>query len=373
MSPLSPSLMAGPSITEVERTTVADCMANGWFNYDYVEKFERGFAAYHGRRFALMTPNCTSATHLLLLGLGIGPGDEVIVPECTWIATAAPVSYQKATTVFCDISADTWCLDPAAVERAITPRTKAIIAVDLFGNMPDMTRLTALAARHGIPLIEDAAEAVGSVYHGKRAGSFGVGSVFSFHRTKTLCTGEGGMLLIDDEALFSRCQILRDHGRGPNTRPYFNEAVTPKYMPFNLQAAMGWAQFQRIEELVAMKRAIFHRYRERLAGAPGITLNFESADIVNGAWITALVLDRSTGLDKPAAISRLNALGVPARPFFYPLTSIPAYPGREEEGRRNSPVAYDISSRGINLPGSFLLTMDQVDFVAASIIKLISS
>jgi len=363
--------MAGPSITEHEARVVADCMANGWFNYDYVERFEREFARYHGREFGLMTPNCTSAIHLLLLGLGIDEGDEVIVPECTWIASAAPITYQRAKTVFCDIEEESWCLCPDALKRTITDKTKAIIAVDLFGNMPQMDELQRLASDAGIEFIEDAAEAVGSTYRGKRAGGFGVGSVFSFHRTKTICTGEGGMLLIDDPDLYKRCQLLRDHGRGPNTKPYFNEEVTPKYMPSNLQAAMGWAQFERIEELVGMKREILRKYRERLEHLPGVQFNPEPSHIVNGAWITAVVLGKELGIEKETAIKRLAESGVPSRPFFYPLSSIPAFPGREEEGRENSPVAYDISSRGINLPGSFTLTDDQIEFVCDGVEKLV--
>ncbi len=371
MSVRSDIQMAGPSITDHEVKTVADCMANGWFNYDYVERFEREFAAYHGRRFGLMTPNCTSAIHLLLLGLGVGAADEVILPECTWIASAAPVTYQGARTVLCDIEEDSWCMDPRALERAITKNTKAFIAVDLFGNMPRMTELEAIARDRGIFFIEDAAEAVGSTYRGRRAGSFGVGSVFSFHRTKTICTGEGGMLLLDDLDLFERCQLLRDHGRGPKTKPYFNEAITPKYMPFNLQAAMGLAQFQRIEELVGMKRHMFHKYRERLGHLPGIHLNAEPPHATNGAWITGLVFGRELGIDKPTAIARLAELGVPARPFFYPLSSIPAYAGREEQGRLDSPVAYDVSARGINLPCSFTLTDDQLDFICDGVERLV--
>lgn len=359
--------MAAPSITDLEINTVLDCMRNGWSNYHYVEEFERSFAAYHGRKYALMTPNCTSAIHLLLLGLGIQAGDEVIVPECTWIASAAPISYVGATPVFCDIDADSWCLAPHAVEQAITSKTKAILAVDLFGNMPDMTSLTALAKKHNLFFIEDAAEAVGSIYHGKRAGSFGIGSVFSFHRTKTICTGEGGMLLLDDEELFSKCRIYRDHGRGPNTKPYFNEAVTPKYMPFNLQAAMGYAQFQRIEELIARKREMFHRYRQGLADIKEIQINAEPDGVQNGAWITAIVFAKSTGITKESAIAQLATLDVPSRPFFYPLSSLPAYPECQELGMKNAPIAYDISSRGINLPCAYSVTNEQIDFIISQI------
>lgn len=180
--------MAGPWITELEIKTVEDAMRNGWYEnaYHYVETFQKEFAKYHNRRYGIMTPNCTTSIHLLLTALGITEGDEVIVPECTWIASAAPITYLRATPVFCDIDPDDWCLDPESVRKSITPRTKAIIAVDLFGNMPRMDELAAIADSHGILLIEDAAEALGSTYKGTRAGKFGIGSVFSFHRTKTL-------------------------------------------------------------------------------------------------------------------------------------------------------------------------------------------
>jgi perosamine synthetase len=359
--------MAGPWITDHEIKVVEDCMRNGWYNYNYVEKFEREFAAYHGRKFALMTPNCTTALHLLLTGLGIKEGDEVIGPECTWIATVAPVTYLRATPVFCDIDPLNWCLDPESVEKSITPRTKAIIAVDLYGNMPLMNELMAISNRHGIPLVEDAAEALGSVYHGVRAGKFGVGSVFSFHRTKTIATGEGGMLLLDDDKLYEFCQIWRDHGRRPGGPMYYNYEVTYKYMPFNLQAAMGYAQFQRLDELVGKKRWIYNRYRERLANVPDIELNAEPPGVTNGAWITALVFGKRYKLPKKAAMEKLQALGLPARPFFYPLSSLPAFPGYESKYRPCNPRSYDISDRGINLPGALVLIEKQIDAVCDGI------
>lgn len=363
--------MAGPSITEHEIAVVTDCMRNGWYDYGYVERFQKEFAAYHGRKHAIMTPNCTTALHLLLTGLGIGPGDEVIVPECTWIGSTAGIHYLGAETVFADIDAGHWCIDPASVERAITPRTKAIIAVDVFGNMPDLDALAEIAERRGLHLIEDAAEAVGSSYKGRRAGSFGVASVFSFHRTKTLVTGEGGMLLLDDDALYERCMFLRDHGRKPEGPAYYVYEITYKYMPFNLQAAMGYAQFQRIDELVGRKRWMLEQYREGLAGIPDITLNPEPEGGVNGAWITGLLIGKSYGIDKLEAMRRLGEMGVPARPFFYPLSSLPAYPGKEAEYRARNPVAYDVCARGINLPGALVVTEEQIDTVCKGIRQLL--
>jgi perosamine synthetase len=318
-----------------------------------------------------MTPNCTTAIHLLLTALGVGDGDEVIVPECTWIASAAPISYLRAKPVFCDIDPLNWCLDPQSVEQAITPRTKAIIAVDLFGNMPLMTELLEVSNRHGVPLIEDSAEAIGSTYQGIKAGKFGVASVFSFHRTKTLTTGEGGMLLIDDDKLYERCSVLRDHGRRPGTVTYFNEEVTYKYMPFDVQAALGYAQFQRLDELVNKKRWIWQSYMKNLADVPGLTFNAEPQDVFNSVWITALVFAPELGLSKTDAMKKLGDLGIPSRPFFYPLSSLPAYPGAEPTYSKRNPRAYDISTRGINLPGALNLTEDQIDRTCEGVRKIV--
>lgn len=365
--------MAGPWITEHEISIVEDAMRNGWYehSYDYCEKFQNEFAAYHDRRYGIMTPNCTTAIHLLLAGLGIAEGDEVILPECTWIATGAGITYLRATPVFCDIDPVNWCLDPGSVERSITPRTRAIIAVDLFGNMPHMDSLSAIADRYGIPLIEDAAEALGSTYRGIRAGKFGRGSVFSFHRTKTITCGEGGILLLDDEELYERCMFLRDHGRRSDGPMYYNYEVTFKYMPFNIQAALAYAQFQRIDELVGSKKEQLRMYRQRLREIDDIELNPEPEGGGNGAWITAVVFGRSHNMTKEEAMKKLTALKIPSRPFFYPLSSLPAYPGARERFEPLNPVAYDISERGINLPCAATLTEAQIDSICDGIKQIL--
>jgi len=363
--------MAGPSITELEEQIVLDAVRNGWYGkeaYYYVEKFEAEFAKYHNRRFALMTPNCTTSIHLLLAGLGINEGDEVIAPDCTWIGSVAGITYQRAKTVFADIDPVHWCLTPESIEKAITPRTKAVIVVDLFGNMPDWDAIKSVCDKHKIHMIEDAAEALGSVYKGVRAGKFGIGSVFSFHRTKTITTGEGGMLLLDDEILYQRCKFLRDHGRAPGT--YFNTEVTFKYMPFNLQAAIGYAQFQRIDELVGKKRWIWKGFCDRLAEIPDIQLNPEPNYVTNGVWATALVFGKSHNMTRDKALEEIPKFGLPVRPFFYPLTSLPAF-NKENEGRELNPVAYDVSSRGINLPCALNLTESDLDRYSEGIYKLL--
>lgn len=353
--------MAGPWITQHEIDTVMDAMKNGWYGksaYTYVETFEKEFAAYHDRKFALMTPNCTTAIHLLLEGLNIKDDVEVIVPECTWIASAAPITYQRAKTVFADIDPVHWCLTPETVAKKITPKTKAVIAVDLYGNMPDLEGLQKLCDEKGIYLIEDAAESLGSKLNGIRAGKFGIGSVFSFHRTKTITTGEGGMLLLDDQKLFERCKFLRDHGRAPGT--YFNTEVTFKYMPCNLLASLGYAQFQRLDELVDKKRWIWQKFQEHLSEIDDLYFNPEPKNVYNSIWCTALVFGKSHNVTKEFMMQEIGKRGLPTRPFFYPLTLLPAFGGDTVAGQKNAPVAYDVSSRGINLPCAFSVTEEQI-------------
>ena len=358
---MSEIYMAGPSVTEEDAEIVLDAVRNGWYGKDayyYVETFESEFAKYHDRKYALMTPSCTTAIHLLLAGLDIGKGDEVIVPDCTWIGSVAGITYQRAKTVFADIDPINWCLTPDSIEKVITPKTKAVIVVDLFGNMPDYDAIKKVCDKYNIFMIEDSAESLGSVYKGTRAGKFGIGSVFSFHRTKTITTGEGGMLLIDDDDLFQRCKFLRDHGRQPGS--YFNTEVTFKYMPFNVQAALGYAQFKRIDELVGKKRWILNNFKERLADIPDLFMNLELSHIINGAWATALVFGKSYGMTRDIALEEMPKLDLPVRPFFYPLSSLPAF-NDEENGRKNNPIAYDVSSRGINLPCALNLTESDID------------
>jgi len=368
---MSEMYMSGPSVTDEDVNIVLDAVRDGWYGdkaYSYVEMFEKEFAKYHKRKYALMTPNCTTSLHLLLDGLGIGIGDEVIAPECTWVGSVACITYQSAKTVFADIDSENWCLTAESIEKKITSRTKAVIVVDLYGNMPEYDEIKKVCDRHNIFMIEDAAEALGSVYKDRRAGKFGIGSTFSFHRTKTITTGEGGMLLLDDEALFQRCKFLRDHGRQPGS--FFNTEITFKYMPFNIQAALGFAQFKRIDELVGKKRWILNGFKERLKDIPDLLLNIEPEHIVNGAWAPALIFGRSHGMTRDIALNEIPKMNLPVRPFFYPLSSLPAF-NQEEQGRKDNPVSYDISSRGINLPSALVLTEEDLDKYSKGIYKLL--
>jgi len=367
--------VAGPSITSKEIAYVTDAVTNSWFDqaYSYCRRFETAFAAYCGRRYAVSLPSCTSALHLALAALNIGPGDEVIVPDTTWIASAAPISYMGATTVFADITPGSWCLSVASVERCVTPRTKAIIAVDLYGSMPDMCALAALCQRHNIALIEDAAQAIGSEYYEQPAGSFGDISVFSFHGSKTLTTGEGGMLLTDRADLFERVSVLRDHGRQPGDTQFWNTEIGFKYKMTDMQAALGLGQLERIDELVARKRLIFSWYQEQLDCLPLLVLNPDTPAIKNSYYMVTMLLSPEVEMMRDDFMNQLMQRRIGCRPFFHPLSFLPAYshlPQAHEARQRNS-CAYSIAPHGINLPSGFNMTPELVRYVCDQVKELL--
>jgi perosamine synthetase len=363
--------VAGPSITEKEIGYVADAVRTAWYGNANVfhQRFERAFAAHCGRRHAVSLPSCTSGLHLALMALGIGPGDEVIVPDATWIASVAPVCYVGATPVFADVDARTWCLSPQSFADVVTPRTKAAIVVDLYGSMPDWDALVSIACRHGIPLIEDAAEAVGSRWRDRPAGSFGIMSAFSFHGSKTLTTGEGGMLLLDDDALFDRVLRLRDHGRAPGDVMFLNEEVGWKYKMSSMQAALGLAQLERLDELVAGKRRMFGWYREMLAGWNEGALNPDVPGLYNSYWMSTVLLDGRLGVTKEALVPAMKTAGIDTRPFFSPLSSIPAFrdTAQAEAARVRNVVAYELTPFGINLPSALNLSREDVGRVCETL------
>ena len=346
--------VAGPWITQKELDYVADAAAHAWYGNAnmYHERFERAFSHYVGTKFAMALPSCTSAIHLSLLALGIGKSDEVIVPDITWIATAAPITYVRATPVFADCDEKTWCISSDAFQDCITPRTKTVIPVDLYGNMPQMDAIRDIAHDHGIAMIEDAAEAIGSEYHGKLSGSFGDTGVFSFHGSKTMTTGEGGMLVTDRKDLYERCLALRDHGRASGEKMFWNAEVGYKYKMSSMQAALGLAQLERIDELVDKKRQIFALYRKNLQSVDGITLNYEAPGTKNSYWMVTAIFDQKFRLQKEDIMHKLKENGIDSRPFFYPLSSQPAYEYtiQAKKAQTKNMVSYRVSPLGINLP-----------------------
>jgi perosamine synthetase len=352
-----------PSITELEVAYATDAARNGWGEkcYDYIVKFEAAFAAHLGVTHAIATSSCTGALHMGMAALGIAPGDEVILADTNWIASAAPIVHLGATPVFVDIDPLSWCLDPAKVEEAITPRTKAILAVHIYGNLCDMDRLQDIADRHDVMLIEDAAEAIGSVWKGRRAGSMGRFGAFSFHGTKTLTTGEGGMFVTSDPDLYERVLTLSNHGRARGqTKQFWPDEVGFKYKMSNVQAAIGLGQVERIDELIARKRKIMQAYRDRLSLYQGLSLNPEPLGTENGSWMPTVVFDRELGISREVLQEAFRAVDIDARVFFHPLSSLPMFADVESNTR-----AWDIPGRAINLPSYHDMTEDEIDRVAA--------
>jgi perosamine synthetase len=355
-----------PSITELEVEYATDAARNGWGErcYEYIDRFEEAFRQHLGVKYAVATSSCTGALHMGMAALGVESGDEVIIADTNWIASAAPIVHLGAKPIFVDILPDSWCIDPEHIEAAITSRTKAILAVHLYGNLCDMDSLQAIGRKHGIPVIEDAAEAIGSVYHGKRAGSMGSFGSFSFHGTKTLTTGEGGMFVTDDADLYETVLTLSNHGRARSqTKQFWPDMVGFKYKMSNIQAAIGCAQMERIEDLVERKRSILAYYREQLETKVGVMLNPEPPNTVNGAWMPTAVFDSSTGVTTEKLQERFHVNDIDARVFFHPLSSLPMF-----EESPLSHFAYEFPKRAINLPSYHDISREEQDRVISVVL-----
>lgn len=354
-----------PSITELEVRYATDAAENGWGDqcFAYINRFEELFKKHLNINYTIATSSCTGALHMGMAALGIGPGDEVILADCNWIATAAPIVHLGARPIFVDILPDTWCIDPDKVEAAITPKTKAIVAVHLYGNLCDMNRLLEIGDKHGIPIVEDAAEAIGSIYHGKQAGSMGKFGSFSFHGTKTLTTGEGGMFVTNDKRLYERVLTLSNHGRARNQKKQFwPDMVGFKYKMSNIQAAIGCAQMERIENLIQKKREILSHYRDNLCELPGVSINPEPEGIINGAWMPTVVFAPETGIRREMLQAAFKAENVDARVFFWPLSGLSMFDSKIENIN-----AWDIPKRAINLPSFNDITDKEIAKVSSII------
>jgi perosamine synthetase len=358
-----------PSITALEIRYATDAATHGWGErcYEYIRRFEALFCDHLGVDYAIATSSCTGALHMGLAALGVGSGDEIILGDINWIASAAPITYLGAKPVFVDVLPDSWCLDPARVQAAITPRTKAILAVHLYGNLCDMDALLAIGAKHAIPVIEDAAEAIGSQWHGRRAGSMGAFGAFSFHGTKTVTTGEGGMFVTQDSALYERVLTLSNHGRMRGEEKQFWPAVIGyKYRMSNIQAAIGCGQMERIGELIAGKRRVFEYYAKRLESLP-LDLNPEPLGTVNGFWMPTAVVNANIRFDRNALLTAFRHQEIDARVFFWPLSMLPMF---EDAPKPN--VSHGLYRRAINLPTYHDLSDLEMDRVIALIHEFIA-
>lgn len=351
-------LTAGPSITQKEIDYVTDAITNGHDEHcvDYIKRFEHSFATYLGVRHALSTSSCTGALHLALVALDVKEGDEVIVPDLTWIATAAAVRYVGATPVFADVCKDTWCISPVDIENKITSRTRAIIPVHLYGQPCNMIEILRIAKKHNLRVVEDAAPSLGATYNFRKTGTFGDIGCFSFQGAKILSTGEGGMLVTNNDQLYDRVCHFAEHGRSGNG--FDISDIGFKYKMSNLQAAWGLAQLERIDELIVKRAQIFEWYYARLHDVCGLQLNklptYVEAPIY---WMTSIVLDETFSVSRDKLMLSLKEKGVDTRPFFPPMSTF-----RMFTDAGNSTAKY-LSTNGVNLPSGHKRTEEDVEYI----------
>jgi perosamine synthetase len=348
-----------PSLTSLETEYVTRAIESGWISSigEYVDAFEEGFARFVGVEHAIVVSNGTVALHLALAALGIGRGDEVIVPDLSFIATANAVLTCGATPVFADVDQENLCLSPLDLERCLTTHTRAIIPVHLYGHPADMAAINAFAERHGLVVIEDAAEAHGASIGGRKVGSFGHCAAFSFYGNKLLTSGEGGMLTTSDAHFAARCRKLRDHAMS-TTRRYWHDEPGYNYRITNLQAAVGCAQLARADELIGGRKQIFEWYCECLNQLPDITVNRTSVWADPVRWLMCVEIDELNDGRRSDLMLRLKKRGVDTRPYFYPMSDMPYF------GRAETPVAHAVSERGLSLPT--YIGLDKEDVAAIS-------
>ena len=361
-------LTAGPSISAREASYAFDAARHGW-NGDwnkYLRRFEESFAAYVGVKHALAFSSCTGALHLALTALGIGKGDEVIVPELTWVATANAVLYTGATPIFADVEEDSWCLDANSVAEKITSRTRAVMPVHLYGQPARMDRIMPLAKAHKLFVVEDAAPAIGAECGGKRVGSFGHFGCFSFQGAKLLVTGEGGMLLTDDDDLYQNVHKIWDQGRVPGS--FWIDANGWKYKMSNIQAALGLGQLERVEELVEAKRRIFGWYREGLREVPHVRLMREIPGTRSIYWMSNIYVEESCPVSRDALRAELRANNIDTRDVFPAISQYPIWPIKQTPQPRGT----RIGARGINLPSGVCLKREDVQYVCERIRRIVT-
>ncbi|MCH7540948.1 MAG: DegT/DnrJ/EryC1/StrS family aminotransferase [Proteobacteria bacterium] len=357
-----------PVLGERERAYVADAVASGWVSShgEYVERFEQEFARFCGCEYALTVSSGTAALHLTMLACRIGAGDEVIIPDFTFIATANAVAYTSGRPVFADIDPETLCMDPASVERLVTSRTKAIIPVHIYGHPANMPEIQRVADKYGLVVVEDAAEAHGAMVQTRRVGSFGDMAAFSFYGNKIITTGEGGMLTTNHRDYYERAKHLRDQAMSSEKR-YWHDAIGYNYRMTNLQAALGLAQLERIDELIEGKRTVFTTYASKLKGRmPGLRLNRTAPWATNVFWAVCLEVDFFDEARQRALMAALREHGVDTRPYFYPASLMPMF--RRDEPAAERPVTMSVYSKGIILPSSANLSQEEIEYICEQVL-----
>lgn len=351
--------VAEPLLCGNELAYVTDCIQSGWISSlgKYVRDFEQQFAAYCDTNHGVATFNGTVALHLLAATLNLGPGDEVIMPSLTYVATANAIKYTGATPVFVDSECDTWNIDPNTIEAAITPRTRAIIAVHIYGHPANMAPLRDIADKHGLWLLEDAAEAHGARYRGQRVGSLSDAAIFSFYGNKIITTGEGGIIVTNNRAWAERAYFLENQGRYPDN-PYWHPEIAYNYRMTNVQAAIGLAQLEQIDTMIGIRQRNAAHYNRRLADVLGLTLPPQAEWAENVYWMYSVLVTDDFSMDRDTLRAKLREQGIDSRPFFYPVHQLPMY-----STGQSLPAAEELAQRGINLPSSATLTPDHIDFI----------
>lgn len=359
--------VAVPDIGDLELTYVSDAVRSGWVSSigEFIGRFESGFARFCEAKHGIAVANGTVAIEVALKALGIGPGAEVIIPAMTFAAVGAVVVHLGAEPVLADIDPACWCIDPRAVERAITARTKAVVPVHSYGHPADLRPILDVCGGRGIRVVEDAAEAHGARYRGRRVGAIGDAGCFSFYGNKIVTTGEGGAVVTDDDDLAARIRVLKDHAMDPGRRYYHLEAGY-NFRMTNLQAALGCAQLERADEFMRKRSEILRWYREDLGGTEGLRLNpgMPWAEPVN--WIVCAVLDDRLAGSRDALLASLREVGIDTRPFFVPLGEMPPYRSARQVGSEGTgnPVAARIAKAGFNVPTSVHLDRESVRRIA---------
>jgi perosamine synthetase len=350
-----------PTLSGNEKRYVNDCLDSTWISSKgkFVEEFENKFSDYLGIKYSATVSNGTVAIHVALLALGIGPGDEVIVPSFTYIASVNAIYYTGAKPVFVDSKYDSWQMDPEDVIEKISTKTKAILAVHLYGHPCDMDKLVNICSDHNLFLVEDTAESFGSKYKEKYAGGFGDISTFSFFGNKTITTGEGGMVSTNDEKLYKKVVHLKGQGLAQG-KEYYHDIIGYNYRMTNICAAIGCAQLERADEIISKKRQIAVWYKEYLAGLP-LEFHQEGENIFNTFWIVTIMVSEANLRDDLRKY--LNSKGIETRPGFYPVHKMPMYRKPEQ----HFPVAESLGARGINLPSYPELEMNDVKYISGHI------
>ncbi|GJH13520.1 aminotransferase class I/II-fold pyridoxal phosphate-dependent enzyme [Caballeronia novacaledonica] len=358
-----------PLLDGNERLYLNECIESGWISSDgaFVERFERAMADYVGRKHAIAVANGSAALDVAAAALGLGPGDEVIIPTHTIISCASAIVRTGASLRLVDSDSQTWNMDVTKIEDAISSRTRAIMAVHTFGLPVDMTPLLDIASKHGLAVIEDAAQAIGQTYDGAKCGSFGDISCFSFYANKHITTGEGGMIVCDDDALAARARSLRNLCFKPERR-FVHEELGWNYRMSSLQAAVGLAQFERLDAHIERKRELGRRYESLLRGVRGVELAPLARPYAeNVYWVFGVMLDDSLPFGADEARSMLAEMNVSARPFFWPMHEQPVFRNQGLFDGERYPVAERMSRRGFYLPSGLALTETQQDHAVAAV------